>query len=208
MAKGSRRVPRHLLRKGMIVKTPKKYYDSLDETWRPLSTIWPDAPDFLRVDRWDWEEGESELRDLHGPDHLDLNVLDYPKVFTVVTKGTAMKRRNPPTPKKKVRIKAKREGKLGGPGYLSKSDAARRKLLRACVKKWGYRSCLGSIVALEVWGKRSLTVAQKRKLLRDRTYLRKTFGAAARNQPATPPSKARAMGALKYLNDAAARMRS
>lgn len=41
-----------------------------------------------------------------------------------------------------------REGKLGGPGYLSKTAAARHKLLDSCVSEYGYASCLGSVNVL------------------------------------------------------------
>lgn len=40
------------------------------------------------------------------------------------------------------------EGKLGGHGYLHKSKAQRRKILDQCVKDWGYKSCLGSVLVL------------------------------------------------------------
>lgn len=70
-----------------------------------------------------------------------------------------------------------REGKLGGPGYTRKSVAARRKILRGVVKKYGYRSALGSIMALE----RSTHISSpvRKALEADRVFLRETFGAAA-----------------------------
>lgn len=40
------------------------------------------------------------------------------------------------------------EGKLGGHGYLTKTAAQRHKILDQCVKDWGYRSCLGSVLVL------------------------------------------------------------
>jgi hypothetical protein len=43
----------------------------------------------------------------------------------------------------------KREGKLGGPGFLDKSELAQKRLLTKSVKKHGYRSTLGSIMVLE-----------------------------------------------------------
>lgn len=66
------------------------------------------------------------------------------------------------------------KGKLGGAGYLSKSAADRQKLIRACIKAYGYRSCLGSILVLE----RNTVVRKKYgvKLAADRAYVKKKFG--------------------------------
>lgn len=41
-----------------------------------------------------------------------------------------------------------REGKLGGPGYTTKPERERHMLLGKCEKKYGYRSCLGSLQVL------------------------------------------------------------
>ena len=79
--------------------------------------------------------------------------------------------------KKPVRIVAKREGKLGGPGYLKRTAAARHKLLTKCVRGYGYRSCLGSIQAMAVWGKNTLSASEKSKLRQDREWLVRTYGA-------------------------------
>jgi hypothetical protein len=81
------------------------------------------------------------------------------------------------TTKKKSPSAAPREGKLGGPGYTRKSVAGRRKILRAVVKKHGYRSALSSIMGME----RSATISAtaRRALASDRVFLRETFGAAA-----------------------------
>ena len=43
----------------------------------------------------------------------------------------------------------KHEGKLGGAGFLDKSDLTQKRLLARSVKGHGYRSTLGSIMALE-----------------------------------------------------------
>lgn len=68
------------------------------------------------------------------------------------------------------------EGKLGGPGYLKKSEATRHKLLRKAVDGWGYRSTLGSLNALAVLGKREFSKAELRKVEKDREWLVKKFG--------------------------------
>lgn len=87
------------------------------------------------------------------------------------------------TNKKKSPSVAQREGKLGGPGYTRKSVAARRKILRAVVKKYGYRSALSSVMGME----RSATISAtaRRVLASDRVFLRETFGAAATKKRAS-----------------------
>ncbi len=107
--------------------------------------------------------------------------------------------RNYAKPKPKVRIKATRPGKLGGAGYLTRTDAVRQKILRSCVGKYGYRSCLGSIQALEVWGKNTLSATQKGKLVRDRMFLRKTFGGPGSGTKRNP-SHTTKVEVLVFLN--------
>jgi hypothetical protein len=41
-----------------------------------------------------------------------------------------------------------RPGKLGGRGFLSKSSTEQHRLLDKCVKEYGYKSCLGSVLVL------------------------------------------------------------
>jgi len=72
----------HELEPGMRVITPLRYRDE-DGTMRPLGRIWPDAPDELVVEKWDWEEGESLLVDPESGNSLDLNTMDYPKRWQV-----------------------------------------------------------------------------------------------------------------------------
>lgn len=67
-----------------------------------------------------------------------------------------------------------REGKLGGAGYLSKSATTRQRLLNRCVKKYSYRSCLGSIQALQRTTQYS--AAQQKKLAQDHKYLVTKYG--------------------------------
>ncbi len=106
-------------------------------------------------------------------------------------------KRNFAPKRKPVRIKATRPGKLGGPGYLTRPDVTRRKILRKCVRKYSYRSCVGSLVAMKVWGKRTFTVAQLRKIERDLLWMRRTFrpGSSTRN-----PSESRILAILRNLN--------
>lgn len=76
---------------------------------------------------------------------------------------------------KKV-IKITDPGDLGGPGYLEKSTATRHRLLDACVRRKGYRSCLGKIEAISVFLKNTGTAKQKATLVADRRYLVKKYG--------------------------------
>lgn len=67
-----------------------------------------------------------------------------------------------------------REGKLGGPGYTEKPQKKRREILTKCVKQFGYRSCLGSVMVLL----RNSEISKKtRKVLEsDKAWLMKTYG--------------------------------
>lgn len=67
----------------------------------------------------------------------------------------------------------KRSGKLGGPGFLHKSPKRQKTLLNKCVKKYGYRSCLGSVMVLE----RNSVIRKKygNSLKRMRTYLKEKY---------------------------------
>lgn len=47
-----------------------------------------------------------------------------------------------------VRPWIQREGKLGGPGYTTKPERERHRLLHRAVEKYGYRSTLGSLQVL------------------------------------------------------------
>ena len=84
----------------------------------------------------------------------------------------------------------KRRGDLGGPGYLDKKDKERQKLLDKSVKKYGYRSTLGKIHALEILGKNTYTKKQLQKLKKDRTYLRKKYGGPGSFGPRKNPEVA------------------
>lgn len=67
-----------------------------------------------------------------------------------------------------------REGKLGGAGYTRKPVKTREKLLDKCVKGYGYRSCLGSIMVQ--LRKTTLPAAQRALWTRDKNYLKKKYG--------------------------------
>lgn len=67
-----------------------------------------------------------------------------------------------------------REGKLGGAGYMSKPAATRHALLNRCVREYGYRSCLGSLMVLN----RSKAEHTKygKIINADKNYLKNKFG--------------------------------
>jgi len=50
-----------------------------------------------------------------------------------------------------------RKGKLGGPGFFKKSLSMQKDLLTQCIKKYGRRSCLGSVRVLGI-PKRSMSL--------------------------------------------------
>jgi hypothetical protein len=66
-----------------------------------------------------------------------------------------------------------RPGKLGGPGFLSKSSSEQHRLLNKCVKEYGYRSCLGSIMVLQ--RSRSINRAHGSKLNSLKNYLKNKY---------------------------------
>jgi hypothetical protein len=57
-------------------------------------------------------------------------------------------RGKPPGAKKWIAKAITRPGKLGGKGFVSKPVAEQRQILDRCVRQYGYRSCLGSIMLL------------------------------------------------------------
>jgi hypothetical protein len=67
-----------------------------------------------------------------------------------------------------------RSGKLGGKGFLSKSSTVQHKLLDSCVKKYGYKSCLGSIMVL--MKSRNIDINYGAKLTSLKNYLKRKYG--------------------------------
>jgi len=76
--------------------------------------------------------------------------------------------------KLKSKIWGSRSGKLDGRGYLKKNSSERQKLLRSCVNKHGYRSCLGSITILQ--RNKNTNHKYKNQLESNSDYLTKTYG--------------------------------
>jgi hypothetical protein len=66
------------------------------------------------------------------------------------------------------------EGKLGGPGFLHRSRNSQKRILSKCVKKHGYKSCLGSIMVLE--RSRKLNKLHGSKLRSLHNWIRKSYG--------------------------------
>lgn len=67
-----------------------------------------------------------------------------------------------------------REGKLGGPGYTKKPAATRQRILSKCVKKYGYRSCLGSLLVL--LKNSEMGRGPRQVITRDKNWLEKKYG--------------------------------
>jgi hypothetical protein len=73
-----------------------------------------------------------------------------------------------------VRPWIQREGKLGGPGYTTKPERERHRLLHRAVDKYGYRSTLGSLqVLLRGHG---MATKKEHVIERDKRWLAGTFG--------------------------------
>ena len=70
-----------------------------------------------------------------------------------------------------------RKGKLGGPGYATRPWSERKAILDAGVRKYGYRSMLGSILFLENIGAGASDARIRAALAHDHRYLM-TYGAA------------------------------
>ncbi len=100
---------------------------------------------------------------------------DGTRVAATKVPSTCITDRGRPGRGKKVVPKLK-EGSLGGPGYTEKSQAARRTILRDCIRKSGYRDCLGKLgylllVGGSTWPKQKLDVVKA-----DKKWLTKTYG--------------------------------
>lgn len=67
-----------------------------------------------------------------------------------------------------------RKGKLGGAGFLSKAPPMQKVLLDQCVRKYGYRSCLGSIMVLQ--RSELLEARYGRKLAELKQYILSKYG--------------------------------
>jgi hypothetical protein len=68
----------------------------------------------------------------------------------------------------------RREGKIGGPGYTTRSATDRHRDLNRAVGKYGYRSTLGSLQVLL----RSTTISREKKnrIARDKEWLKSKYG--------------------------------
>ena len=79
------------------------------------------------------------------------------------------------------------KGKLEGPGYLSRDQEDRKKILKACIYRHGYRSCLGSLTAL----KRNKKTSDKygSQLASNTAYLERNYGGKGSYGPRNPYRK-------------------
>ena len=96
--------------------------------------------------------------------------------------------RRPPPKKKWIKGAIKRPGKLGGKGFMSKSQAEQHQIMNSCVGRYGYRSCLGSVMLLH-----NINSGQKRQQMASlKNWLVKEHGGPGtfkRNPTFGPPSK-------------------
>lgn len=67
-----------------------------------------------------------------------------------------------------------RNGKLGGKGFLSKPVSTQHSLLTKCVREYGYRSCLGSVMVLS--RNRSIQRSHSAKINSLKNWLKKKYG--------------------------------
>lgn len=92
----------------------------------------------------------------------------------------------------------KRSGDLGGPGFSTRPDADRHALLRASVRRYGYRSTLGKLGAIlrntELHGR------TRRTLEGDRMWLVNHFGGPGSfgKKPARKSARNRQLGTGRY----------
>jgi hypothetical protein len=71
-----------------------------------------------------------------------------------------------------------RQGKLGGPGYLTKPPSKRKRLLKSCMRKYGYQSCLESVLVLA--RNRKVNENHRNAIEADRLWLEQNYGPEAR----------------------------
>lgn len=67
-----------------------------------------------------------------------------------------------------------RPGKLGGKGFLARPQSERRRILDNCVRRYGYRSCLGSLQVLE--RNQAIAKAHSAEIDSDIVYLKRKYG--------------------------------
>ena len=92
-------------------------------------------------------------------------------------------------------------GDLGGAGYTDKSKRERHRLLRKCVERKGYRSCLGKLQALEVLGKNTWPKKKLKVIASDRKWLVDQFGGPGSFGPRKKRSKKKSKGKRKNNPD-------
>jgi len=90
-----------------------------------------------------------------------------------------------------------RSGKLGGRGFLSKSASTQHSILSKCVKTYGYRSCLGSVMVLS--RNRSIDRSHGIKINSLKNWLKKKYGGIGsfRSRRASRKSRSRSRSASR-----------
>jgi len=130
----------------------------------------------------DWDDGQR-LGLVPGTDHFQYLTETNPAPVSRISRTRGVKTmRGPYDARRGYQPWITRRGKLGTGFLTSMSKADRRKSLDRCVAEYGYRSCLGSIMALEraKRGPRGtgegVGVKYAKKLTESREYLKKKFG--------------------------------
>lgn len=85
-----------------------------------------------------------------------------------------------------------RPGKLGGKGFLARPQSERRRILDNCVRRYGYRSCLGSLQVLE--HNRAIAEAHSAEIDSDTAYLKEKYGGPGSFSPRHMRSTTERMG--------------
>lgn len=101
------------------------------------------------------------------------------KVAKRTSKKAAKKR------SKKVSIKSSRPGALGGRGFLSLSNGDREAELIRCTERYGYRSCLASVMLLQKQPK--IRAGYGEELEHSKRYLMSRYGGAGSFGPRKNP---------------------
>jgi len=87
-----------------------------------------------------------------------------PSIISLAVLSQALKFADP-KPKKGVRIKIKRKGTLGGPGFFARPAKMRRRMLIKLAKKVGEKRVVGKLRAVQVFMKnRNPPLSEKARL--------------------------------------------
>jgi hypothetical protein len=109
------------------------------------------------------------------PGHMSIHLTDggAHAILKQQREASTKKNRGTPPSKQWAKQAVKRPGKLGGKGFMSRPVSEQKSELDRCVRKYGYRSCLGSVMFLR---NVSSSAAQKQKAQKLQKYLQDKYG--------------------------------